>query len=178
MSLRNTQVFKKTLSENFCLQLWKRNRDRIYPPASSILKVRQNTWNDSFWALDKSKYRTVIIERRETGKVKAVIVPVYCLESFQDFTQGRETQTESEIYLSSVFERPRHLKMAGKSTAEEGANQRDRSENLWTVPFKSLAEYWSGVWRKYRGWGKGHRKEADGAASEAHRRTENRSRFQ
>lgn len=55
--------------------------------------------------MDNIKYRTMIIERRETGTVKAMVVPVYCLESFQDLTQARETQTEAEVYLSfSVWE--------------------------------------------------------------------------
>lgn len=72
----------------------------------------------------------MIIERRETGKVKAMIVPVYCLESFLDLTQDIEAQTEPEIFLRSVFGRPKHLQITGKSIAEEGANQRASSENL------------------------------------------------
>lgn len=74
-------------------------------------KIWQNIWNDSFQALDNRKCRTEIIERKETDEMKPVIVPVYCLESFQDLTQEREIQTEPEGYLSSG--RPRQLEIIG-----------------------------------------------------------------
>lgn len=106
-----------------------------------------------------------------------MIVPVYCLESFSKLTQERETQTESEMYLSSGFRRPHHLQTTGKSPAEEGADQRASSENLQRVPFKSLAEYWSGVWMTYQDWGKDNGKGAGGTVSKAYRRTEDRLNF-